>query len=281
MDSGVASQRKRVVRSAASRSYFYLPRHFLLCPLPVRRPESESNSWRRANLLSEMEIRFDARFGVPHGQDRLVLLWIATMALQQNSRHVVLGSAYKLLGVFGMPQDGRNYQRLAERFKRLLHAHFTFQLRDRSKQIILDPVAYSIATSWRLWFDDSRPEAEDNSITLSEEFWKHLHAEAVAVPIPLVDGLSDSPANLDFTLWLLAHAIRVRSGRFMKIPLSGPDGVGKHLGIEGYEQERDLRKRIKAWLTRAKDCWADCPAIISADGTHILLCRSPIPARPY
>jgi len=279
MDGAFDTQPKRSLRSASARGHFYLPRHLLLSPLPVRKPETELSFWRRSNLLSEMEIRCDPRFGVPHGQDRLVLLWIATLALQQNSRHVLLGSAYRLLHVFGLPPDGRNYQRLADRFNRLLHSQFTFQFRDRVKPVVQEPVTYSIASHWRLWFDTSRSEAVENSITLSPEFWKHLQTDAVPVPILLVDGLSDSPANLDFSLWLLAHAVRVRSGRFMKIPLSGPVGVGRHLGIEGYDQDRDLRKRIRTWLTRAKACWGDCPAIISADGTHILLCRVPLPPR--
>jgi hypothetical protein len=277
VDSGVALSKRQV--QPASRSYFYLPRHFLLCPLPVRKPEFESNLWRRSNLLSEMEIRSDPRYGVPHGQDRLVLLWIATLAIQQNSPHVRVGSAYRLLSMFGLPQDGRNYQRLTERFNRLLHSHFTFQFRDRVKPLVMEPLTYSISSGWRLWFEHSHPDAEENSITLSPQFWKHLSAEAVPVPTYLVEGLADSPANLDFSLWLLAHAVRVRSGRFMKVPLSGPTGVGRHLGIEGYDQERDLRKRVRQWLSRAKQHWTECPAIISADGTHLLVCRVPLPTR--
>jgi hypothetical protein len=46
-------------------------------------------------------------FGLPFGQDRLIPIWVATLAVQQKSRIVRFESAAQMLDFFHLSKDGR------------------------------------------------------------------------------------------------------------------------------------------------------------------------------
>jgi hypothetical protein len=54
---------------------------------------------------------------VPFGQDRLIPIWVATLALRQKSRDADFDSAAQMLDFFRLPKDGFHYRRLVEAFK--------------------------------------------------------------------------------------------------------------------------------------------------------------------
>src|ERR1700680_1089808 len=62
---------------------------------------------------------------VPFGQDRLIPIWIATLAVQQKSRIVHFESAAQMLDFFRLSKDGRHYRRVVEGFQ-LIFAATTF-----------------------------------------------------------------------------------------------------------------------------------------------------------
>ena len=62
---------------------------------------------------------------VPFGQDRLLLIWIASMATWQKTRAIRFRSA-AILETFGLPKDGRYYKRLIAGFERIV---FLYQRR--------------------------------------------------------------------------------------------------------------------------------------------------------
>jgi hypothetical protein len=51
-------------------------------------------------------------YGLPWGQDRLVPLFLATLAARQRSRRITFASAAEMLNTFGMQQGGSQYRRL-------------------------------------------------------------------------------------------------------------------------------------------------------------------------
>ena len=57
--------------------------------------------------------------GVPFGQDRLVLLWLATVAVRQENPVVRFESAEDILNEWGLPTNRSHYKRLAEAFGRV------------------------------------------------------------------------------------------------------------------------------------------------------------------
>ncbi len=95
----------------------YNARPFLLCGLPLRRPPSHQLTHSRHSGKLFLNIIGHPQFGLPFGQDRLIPIWIATLALRQKSRIVRFQTASEMLDFFNLPPDGYHYQRITEGFK--------------------------------------------------------------------------------------------------------------------------------------------------------------------
>src|SRR5215469_2089668 len=63
---------------------------------------------------------------VPYGQDRLIPIWVATLAVIQRSRNIHFQSAAEILDFFHLPKDGPHYRRIVEGFQRLFAATIFF-----------------------------------------------------------------------------------------------------------------------------------------------------------
>jgi plasmid replication initiation protein len=94
-------------------------RPFVLCGIPVRRPAKHTLQYSRQNGRFRLRVIADPNYGLPFGQDRLLLIWIATMATWQKTRQIRFRSATAILETFGLPKDGRYYKRLIAGFERI------------------------------------------------------------------------------------------------------------------------------------------------------------------
>jgi hypothetical protein len=56
-------------------------------------------------------------FGLPFGQDRLVPIFLATLAVRQQSQSIRFSAAAEMLETFGMAKGGKEYRRLAAGFE--------------------------------------------------------------------------------------------------------------------------------------------------------------------
>ena len=65
-------------------------------------------------------------YGLPWGQDRLVPLFLATLAVRQQRRTITFSSALEMLDTFGMQQGGSQYRRLIGAFQRIFGATIFF-----------------------------------------------------------------------------------------------------------------------------------------------------------
>ena len=54
-------------------------------------------------------------FGVPFGQDRLVPIFLATLAVQQKSQTIRFRTAAEMLETFGMQTGGKEYRPASSR----------------------------------------------------------------------------------------------------------------------------------------------------------------------
>ena len=234
--------------------------------LPIRRLKNPAQEWVRRWGKAEFLLRPDSRFGVPYGQDRLMLILLITAAVQQQSSQIQLPSAFQILRLFDLPPSGRNYARLAQRMARIRSARFT---------LTIDSVTLSgrICEETCLWFDASRDPAEEhrNTATLSEAFWFALRQNALPLELPVVRALSDSPSTLDFYTWLAARAYAVRPDRYAPIPLFGAGGLSRIMGVQG--DRREFRKRVRAWLRQLRDCWMVCPGVLAEGEDTLMVCR--------
>jgi len=219
---------------------------------------------------------------MPYGQDRLVLLLLATRAMEQNRRRITLGSAYEILRWFGLPPDGRNYARLAERFNRVFGSHIlcTYWTRRGGERSVLrrSRIYYRDV---RLWIGQRGAGEErnlkhfENSVMVSRGFWDELFRNPGQTDMNVVRPLAGSAGSLALYLWLITKAQAVWPDHFLRIPFFGKAGLNERLGAAGYDQERDFRRRAEGWLSRIQELWADCPAELSDDREGLIVRNAP------
>ena len=87
----------------------YSARPFVLCGIPVRRPPKSTLEYSRQNGRFQLRVLGHPDYGLPFGQDRLLLIWIASLATWQKSRIIRFKSAASILETFGLAKDGRYY----------------------------------------------------------------------------------------------------------------------------------------------------------------------------
>ena len=63
-----------------------------------------------------------AHYRLPWGQDRLVPIFLATLAIRQQTPQITFESAAQMLDTFGMQQGGTQYRRLVGAFQRIFGA---------------------------------------------------------------------------------------------------------------------------------------------------------------
>lgn len=97
----------RTTRDEGKQLIGFNSRPFILCGLPVKRPAKGTRDYIRRNWRFNLEIAGHREYGLPFGQDRLIPIWLATMALRQKSKTVKFRSAAQLLDTFGLPKDGK------------------------------------------------------------------------------------------------------------------------------------------------------------------------------
>ncbi len=104
----------------------YSSRPFVLCGLPVKRPKKDVLKHERRNGKFVLQITGHPDYGLPFGQDRLIPIWVATLALRRQHRFISFKSAAEILETFGLPKDGPHYRRLVHGFERIFGATIFF-----------------------------------------------------------------------------------------------------------------------------------------------------------
>ena len=198
--------------------------------------------------------------GLPFGQDRLVPIFLATMAVKQRSPTIRFRSASMLLEWFGLSKGGKEYRRLVAAFERIFGAKIFFGTDTvRPPARIPHRARFSFLREARIWYNrDGRPaESPDNLVMLSEEFF----AEALAHPIPAdleaVRVLASAPAVLDLFLWLTYRRL-VAKGEEL-IPLFGEWGLLQQLGSVEYSRPRRFRAHARSMADHHPGIVADLP----------------------
>jgi hypothetical protein len=87
--------------------------------LPIRRPPAGSLQHIRHNGRFKLEIFGHPEYGLPFGQDRLIPVWVSTLAVRQKSRTILFRSAAEIPDEFDLPKDTPHYRRLVAGFQRI------------------------------------------------------------------------------------------------------------------------------------------------------------------
>jgi len=275
-----AIQLVREQRANGKQELAYHARPFVLCGLPLRRPPSGELVHRHQNGKFFLEVVAHPRFGLPFGQDRLIPIWVATLAVKQKSRTVHFQSAAQLLEFLQLPKDGIHYRRLSQGFERIFAASIFFGTdKDRTRSQCFDVARFHFFDRMALWFnraepqDSPGPDQADNIVTLSDSFYEEVNQHPIPVERQVVAGLANAPGLLDFYVWIVWRSWTVKAGP-ARIPLFGPQGLQGQLGAATYSRNKRFRQTLRHWLQRIKLFWPQCPAAPSPDGKFLIVYSS-------
>jgi hypothetical protein len=262
-----AIQLVREQREWRTQELAYNARPFVLCGIPLRRPPQEQLTYARHNGHFLLEITAHPRYGLPYGQDRLIPIWVATLAVQQKSRVVHFSSAAQLLEFFRLPKDGPHYRRMVEGFQRVFAATVFFGTEQQPERMaVVDLARFQFFDRMQLWFNTTEQqqplltERFDNLITLSDPFYREIDEHRIPVEREVVAALAQAPGVLDFYVWLVWKSCTV-NGRPVSI-LSSPSTV--------------LTSKSVALNTHSRDSSASKSGLGSTTSSH-----SGLSARPF
>jgi hypothetical protein len=262
----------RVTRDSGQQDIGFSSRPFVLCGLPIKRPPRGVTLYTRRNGNLILDIQAHERYGLPFGQDRLIPIWVATIALRTNNPVIRFKSAAEILDTFGLPKDGKTYRRLVEGFKRIFGCTFFFGTAVEHNVTELARLNYF--SRMRLWYaapveQETLPGDFENEIVLSPEFWAELRLHPIPVDLAVVKALADSPGATDFYVWVCWRCWKAKGPT--AIPLFGSSGLREQLGVSGYGRERKFRQTIQRWIGTTKAVWPEAPVALSENGDALVV----------
>ena len=216
-------------------------------------------------------------YGLPFGQDRIVPIYLATLAVRQQSQTIRFRTAAEMLETFGMHKGGKEYRRLVAAFERTFGATIFFGTDGfLGHARVVRRSRFSFFREAQIWYSrepDQYPLSDqfENVIVLSDEFYREITAHPIPADLEAVKVLAGAPAVLDLFMWLSYRCFMAR--RREAIPLLGPFGLTSQIGSIEYARPRRFREKLDQWLNSIRVLWPDCPARVSADGKHLIVDR--------
>jgi hypothetical protein len=268
----------RLNREQTSQTLCFNSRPFVLCGLPVRRLPPDQLLYERRNGRFVLQLTGHPEFGVPFGQDRIVPIFLATLAVQQTSQVIRFRSASEMLEMFGMHKGGKEYRRLIGALERIFGATMFFGT-DTAKPgaKVVHRSRFNFLREATIWYnrDENQPplfEAFENVIVLSDEFYQEIVEHPIPTDLDAVRVLSSAPATLDLFMWLSFRCFSAKGEEY--VPIFGPRGLAAQLGNVEYARPRRFREKLELWLRAIHGMWPECPARISADGSSLIVNRA-------
>lgn len=252
----------------------YNSRPFVLCGLPVKRPRKEVLVHERRNGKFRLRIVGDPILGLPFGQDRLIPLWVSTLAVKQQSRLVTFRSGAEILEIFDLPKDGPHYKRLVDGFKRIFNATIFF---GEENDLVYESGRFHFFDHIRIWTQKAQliqqqqlPGEFENSVLLSEAFWKELQAHPIPVDLDMVRAFANAPGLLDFYTWWCWRQWRVNKTRTTaKIPIQQLIG---QLGISERTTTKEFKRTLGKWIKQIQQLNPDAGLVV--ENSYLVLVPS-------
>lgn len=263
----------RLKREQANQTLCFSSRPFVLCGLPVRRLPNDQLLYERRNGNFILQITGHPQFGVPFGQDRIVPIFLATLAVQQKSQVIRFRSAAEMLETFGMHKGGKEYRRLVAAFERIFGATMFFGTDTlHAKAKVVHRSRFNFLREAQIWYNraENQPvlsQEFENIIVLSDEFYQEVVAHPIPTDLEAVRLLASAPAVLDLFMWLVYRCFVAK--REEQIPLFGDFGLTAQLGSVEYTRPRRFRAMLQQWLSTIHLVWPECPARICPDGRYL------------
>src|SRR4051794_15106719 len=265
----------RSKREEQKQNLAFSSRPFVLCGLPVRQPPPGQLLFERHNGRFLLQITGHPQYGLPFGQDRLVPIYLATLAVQQKSPTVRFRSGAEMLETFGLQKGGKEYRRLVAAFERIFGATIFFgtdTLNGKAK--LVERSRFHFLREARIWYHRQLEQTVlssefENVIVLSDEFYQEVSSPPIPTDLEAVKVLAGAPAMLDRFLWVSYRCFLAKTEE--AIPLFGAFGLPQQLGSGEYSRPRRFRAKLGQWLDTIRALWPECPARLSLDGRSLLI----------
>jgi hypothetical protein len=265
----------RLKREEGKQNVGFSSRPFVLCGLPVRKPPRNEMLYERRNGDFVLQITGHPNYGLPFGQDRIVPIYLATLAVRQKSQTIRFRTAAEMLETFGMHKGGKEYRRLVAAFERIFGATIFFGTDSLSGTArVVQRSRFSFFHEAQIWYsrDPQQYPISDqfeNVIVLSDEFYREITAHPIPADLEAVKVLAGAPAALDLFMWLSYRCFLAKDKE--TIPLFGAYGLANQLGSIEYARPRRFREKLDGWLESIRLLWPECPARISSEGTGLVV----------
>jgi Replication initiator protein A len=157
----------------------------------------------RRNGQFVLQVIGHPNYGVPWGQDRLVPIFLATLAMRQQKQTITFRSAAEMLDVFRMQQGGSQYRRLIAAFQRVFGATIFFGTdRVAAKAAVTHQARFNFMREARIWYSRDPDQALlpggfENMIVFSDEFYREVTTHSIPTDLEAAKALSSVPAALD------------------------------------------------------------------------------------
>lgn len=276
----------RIDRQLKEQDLGWLFRPLAVCPFPAapqgkriiledgKRIEEFRVLWTRRAGNIKVEVLGHPEYGIPHGQDTLIVLYLAYEARRQGSRKITVNFYRDFMRMFEMnPNDGRKYRLVVESLRRIRHASYSWEVggepcRERGMHFLY-------IDEYDLYCDPKRPDQRmlfDQYIILSERFWEEIRTHRIPSNLKAVVYLKGKPAHLNFYIWLSYRIGSIYHETIEKgldpvtiyIPFWGPQGLQEQMSSV-IERRNDFRIQVKKWLLSVQEVWPQCPVEIDGD----------------
>jgi hypothetical protein len=273
----------RMATAAAARSVGddaqvlgFTPCDFVVFGLPYRNPGTPVYVRRNGALTFTVT---GGQFGVPYGQDRLLVIRLATvfkMCGSPESNAIAFDSLRDVARTLGKSSSGQQRQRIQAGLLRLFDATF---LASDARPNAIRRERYQLIRRVLLWKDHdarqpNRHTDASNVIVFDPVFAADIRSGAVPTDLQAVLALSENMGALSLYQFE-AHA-SYQHARYGKpdrtVPVLGPPGLLAQIGCGVSEGDtRKARATIRHWHGFVKRVWPDCPNQLSRDDTVLVV----------
>jgi hypothetical protein len=263
----------------------FMPRDFVLFGLPHNKPTGTEYVRRNGNVefaLVTREKVGNALVGLPHGQDRLLPIFIATafaaVGLPENNLFT-FRAIRDIIDLFELPNCGDSFDRLQTS---LLRWHATTfycysrrdlpvsHAKDRKSRFATEIEAdgYRLLKRCRLWFQrgvhPNQYSLYPNVVELDAYFANDLRKHPIPISLQVVRALKKSTGALTLALWASyrSHTLAKANRHEAAIPVFGGGGFLDQVGCE-IEEPYKARQTLKRWLTAVNACWPKFPVALT------------------
>jgi hypothetical protein len=256
----------------------FTSRPFVLCGLPMRRPPRGQLLFERRNGKFKLQLAGHPEFGLPFGQDRLILVFLATLTVRQKSPTLRFRSGAEMLEMFGMQKGGKEYRRLVAGIERIFGSTIFFGSEQAAEPSqVFFRARFHFVRETHIWFDrnpsPTNPAGNrENVIVLSDEFFREIIEHPIPTDLEVVRLLAASPGALDLHLWITYRSFTVKNRQ--SIPLFGPEGLQAQRGCTEYSRPRRFRAMLIQWMAAIANACPKVRRMVQVSGDFLELRRT-------